>query len=218
MEKGNMQPTPNSVERVKGEKLTKTSFPFAKEYIEIFDVKPVHFITFGSLPLIFGAYAGYRKEIIQINRKNYSPGSTSSGGGLINRVLKKEITATKVTSEVTPEAMAMKLKSVNVNPGRLAFTALGIGSLLSIGGVGLITAAVFKASGSDNLDEFLKKLKEWTPRKRKELEDYFGIQPKSMQHEDVKATKHMTEEEEWEYIKMKYIPELLDTSDSSDKK
>lgn len=31
-----------------------------------------------------------------------------------------------------------------------------------------------------------------------------------MEHEDVKATKGMTEDEEWEFIKKKYIPELVD--------
>lgn len=213
-----MQQEPDSRNRDPNEKETSSSFPFVHEFIARFEVKPIHFITFGSLPLIFGGYAGYRKEINQMNQKNYSPGSISSGGGLINRVLKEEFKATKVASEMTPEALAMELQSMHVNPGRLAFAALGIGSLVSIGGVGLITAAVFKASGSDNLQDLLKKWKEWTPRKRKELEDFFGIQPKSLQHEDVKATQHMTEEEEWEFIKRKYIPELLDSSDSQDKK
>mmetsp|Transcript_6766 Transcript_6766/g.12748 ORF Transcript_6766/g.12748 Transcript_6766/m.12748 type:complete len:197 (+) Transcript_6766:211-801(+) len=97
---------------------------------------------------------------------------------------------------------------VKVDTARLAFKALGIGSMLSIGGVGLLTAGIFKVCGCNNLEEMVTMCKEWTPRKRRELEKRFGIEPKSMQHEDVKATKGMTEEEEWEYIKKKYIPEL----------
>jgi len=41
------------------------------------------------------------------------------------------------------------------------------------------------------------------------MEQTFGIKPKSMEHEDVKATAHMTEDEEWDFIKKKYIPELV---------
>jgi hypothetical protein len=83
--------------------------------------------------------------------------------------------------------------------------------MLSIGGVGLISALVIRASGCDDLNEAINMWREWTPRKRREVEDFFGIQPKSMQHEDVKATAHMTEDAEWEYIKKKYIPELSES-------
>ncbi len=69
---------------------------------------------------------------------------------------------------------------------------------------------MFKATGSESLDDLLTKCRKWTPNKRKQLEQRFGIKPKSMEHEDVKATKGMTEDEEWEFIKKKYIPELAE--------
>ena len=72
--------------------------------------------------------------------------------------------------------------------------------------------AVFKATGSESLDDLIQKCRKWTPNKRKEFEQQFGIKPKSMEHEDVKATKGMTEDEEWEFIKNKYIPELVNQS------
>jgi len=96
-----------------------------------------------------------------------------------------------------------------VNAGRLAFRALGIGSLLSVGGVGLLTAGVFYASGCNTLQELIFSWRRWTPARRREMEQTFGIKPKSMEHEDVKATAHMTEDEEWDFIKKKYIPELV---------
>lgn len=113
---------------------------------------------------------------------------------------------TIATQSITEQPMNPMLR---VDTARLAFKALGIGSMLSIGGVGLLTAGIFQLCGCDNLQDLITTWKEWTPRKRIELEERFGIQPKSMQHEDVKATKGMTEEEEWEYLKKKYIPELV---------
>lgn len=112
----------------------------------------------------------------------------------------------KGTSTIIPTT------GTTIDASRIAFKALGIGSMLSIGGVGLLTAGVFHWSGCQTLQELIDTWREWTPRKRIELETKFGIQPKSMQHEDVVATKGMTEEEEWEYIKRKYIPELATTS------
>jgi len=73
--------------------------------------------------------------------------------------------------------------------------------------------AVFKATGSNDLDELIEKCRRWTPKKRKEFENRFGINPKSMQHEDIKATTGMTEDEEWEFLKKKHIPELVDEGD-----
>ena len=67
------------------------------------------------------------------------------------------------------------------------------------------------------MDELIQKCQTWTPRKRKEFENTFGINPKSNQHEDVKATKGMTEDEEWEFLKKKYIPELVQEDNGNTK-
>jgi len=78
--------------------------------------------------------------------------------------------------------------------------------------------AIFRAHGCSTLDELLNTWKEWAPRKRKELlEDSWGIHPKSMQHEDVIATRGFSEDEEWDYIKKKYIPELVDNKSNHGK-
>jgi len=97
-----------------------------------------------------------------------------------------------------------------VNAAMLGFRALGVGTLFSVGGVGILTAGVFYISGCSTLQELLTTWKTWTPARRRQLEHTLGINPKSMQHEDVKATAGMTEDEEWDFIKEKYIPELAE--------
>ena len=195
------------------------------DYDFLYNVKPVHLIFFASLPLCLGAFAGYRVEMNRVasaSAENYSPGGTASGGGLLRKVMSEElkekvksadakITPSKSAADAAKEAAeALEMKRVRLDVGRLAFKALGLGSMLSIGGVGLLTAGIFRMSGCESLQEMINTWQEWTPRKRKELENYFGIEPKSMQHEDVKATKGMTEDQEWEFIKRKYIPELVE--------
>jgi hypothetical protein len=234
-------------------------------------IQPTHLMLVASLPLCMGAYMGYKLELGRIGASAaansaaadaYSPGFTSSGGGLLKRVVGEEVlsanknkskkgvknannttTSTKntkntnnttknvqkvkgvkgVKGNVTKMAKTMAKKAVeqapelsNVNPAGLAFRALGVGSLLSVGGFGLLTFAVFKATGSESLDDLITKCRKWTPNKRKQFESSLGIKPKSMQHEDVKATKGMSEDEEWEFLKKKYIPELAEENNETE--
>eukprot|EP00554_Chaetoceros_debilis_P004132 CAMPEP_0194091612 /NCGR_PEP_ID=MMETSP0149-20130528/43725_1 /TAXON_ID=122233 /ORGANISM="Chaetoceros debilis, Strain MM31A-1" /LENGTH=220 /DNA_ID=CAMNT_0038776263 /DNA_START=57 /DNA_END=719 /DNA_ORIENTATION=+ len=188
----------------------------------LYNVQPVHLMFFASLPLCLGAFAGYKVEMKLVaaagkTPDHYSPGSTATGGGLLRKVINEEVKATATSKQVATSngkkaALANAVgEKFQVDAGRLAFKALGLGTMLSIGGVGLISALVIRASGCGDLNEAINTWREWTPRKRREVEDFFGIQPKSMQHEDVKATAHMTEDAEWEYIKKKYIPELSES-------
>ena len=201
-------------------------------------LQPVHFIFCASLPLCIGAFAGYRVEMNRIasgSAESYSPGSTASGGGLLRRVMGEEMrssfdavtknnnsTSKKLSKTAVDAAKAaadtLEMKQVRLDIGRMAFKALGLGSMLSIGGVGLLTAGIFGLSGCGSLEEMLDTWREWTPRKRREMEGMFGIDPKSMKHEDFKATKGMTEDEEWEFIKKKYIPELVDDASNPEDK
>mmetsp|Transcript_21190 Transcript_21190/g.29688 ORF Transcript_21190/g.29688 Transcript_21190/m.29688 type:complete len:262 (-) Transcript_21190:43-828(-) len=170
--------------------------------------------------------------------ETYAPGSLSStsgsrGGGLFRKILSTpaEVPFPKPSSTqppiLTPSSVGanvhiasqtimkdanvvVKGQAPNINIGAFAFKALGLGTLLSLGGMGLLTASIFRLTGSDSLEDLIQTVREWTPRKRKELEDAIGLRPKSLQHKDVKATKGMTEDQEWTYIKRKYIPELLD--------
>jgi hypothetical protein len=96
----------------------------------------------------------------------------------------------------------------STNAARVAIAALGVGSLLSLGGVTLLSASIIRLTGCHSLNEFVDLCRVWTPRKRRQWEKALGLRPKSMQHEDVIMTKGMTEEEEWRYIQQKYIPEL----------
>ena len=77
-----------------------------------------------------------------------------------------------------------------------------------------INIAIFRAHGCSTLEELIMIWRVWAPRKRKELlEDSWGIRPKSMQHEDIIATRGFSEDEEWDYVKRKYIPELVEESE-----
>jgi hypothetical protein len=186
----------------------------------LYQVQPVHLIFFASMPLCLGAFAGYKVEMNRVASAsakaaadNYSPGAIGSGGGLLQRVMGEElnITASEASTKATTSAAeSLQLKQVKMDVGRIAFKALGIGSMLSVGGVGLLTAGIFKVSGCDSLEDMIQTWRVWTPRKRRELEEWLGVDPKSNKHEDVVATRGMTEGEEWEFIKKKYIPELVD--------
>ena len=215
--------------------LEMSSITFNAAYDFLSQIQPVHFIFVASLPLCLGAFAGYRvemKNIASSTADQYSPGSTASGGGLLRRVMSEEMRSSfdKLTNNNSISKSSSKkaidaskaavenveMKRVKSDVGRIAFKALGLGSMLSIGGVGLLTGFIFMLSGSASLQEMLQTWREWTPRQRKALEDKLGIDPKSLQHEDVKATKGMTEEQEWEFIKKKYIPELVDDASNED--
>jgi len=51
--------------------------------------------------------------------------------------------------------------------------------------------------------------REWAPAKRRKFENMVGLQrPASFSHPDVEATKGMSEDDELDYLKKKYIPEL----------
>lgn len=185
----------------------------------LFNVQPVHLGFFASVPLCFGAYLGYKSEIHQtgqsgLKHKLHSSRVSASVGGLLKRSNGNFRNKKKSSNQIVvkrPERINIRDGSkLQIDAGRLAFKALGIGSLLSVGGMGLITVLVLRVSGCRTLREMIYKCQEWAPRKRKEFEDYFGIEPSTNCDEDLRVTKNMTEKEEWEYIKKKYIPELCD--------
>ena len=126
-------------------------------------IQPTHLMLASSLPLCIGAYAGYRFELSRVTSAassaaadSYSPGFTSSGTGLLKRVMGEELFSEdnpkrqkNVTKKITTKAttatksVAEKAQLLKINPGRVAFGALGIGSLLSVGGFGLLTFGMY---------------------------------------------------------------------------
>jgi hypothetical protein len=98
--------------------------------------------------------------------------------------------------------------------------ALALGSMLSVGGVGLLTAGVFLLSGCGTVGELVDCCKAWTPQMRVKIEGYLGIESVTNRYannEDVKAAAGMTEAEEIEFYGRKYIPELF-YEDTEEKK
>lgn len=142
-------------------------------------VTPVQGLLLASFPLMTGAYAGYRRELR--NSKNL-------------------VAATTKTANAT-------LPPPSVGPLFFA-KAFGYGTILSVGGVSLLTALTFWATGSESTKELIQKCRSWTPRSRRRVEEFFGVPPLEEQwrkDEDVQATANMTENEELEYFRRRYV-------------
>ena len=66
----------------------------------------------------------------------------------------------------------------------------------------------FWATGSESTKELIQKCRSWTPRSRRRVEEFFGVPPLEEQwrkDEDVQATANMTENEELEYFRRRYV-------------
>lgn len=118
-------------------------------------LKPTYLLIGSCIPLMLGAYAGYRSEIRRAASSaasdGYSPGLTSSGGGLLTRVIGDELMDVKSINSTSGSKMKSAANKVveqaahvhNVDVGKLAVKALGVGSLLSVGGFGLLAFGTF---------------------------------------------------------------------------
>mmetsp|Transcript_11982 Transcript_11982/g.26649 ORF Transcript_11982/g.26649 Transcript_11982/m.26649 type:complete len:246 (-) Transcript_11982:1549-2286(-) len=195
-------------------------------------ISPALFLLGASLPFALGAYSGYRREVKRAaaGGENYNPGSSGGGGGgkgsIVSRLMEGQEPATRSSKRVSTAAAAGEMTAsravggLGVNPVGpvLAARALIIGSMLSIGGVGLMSAAIFYSSGYETVDEAVRSLREWGPRKRREWERFVGLPEggQSASHPDVIATKGMSEDEELEYVKRKYLHEVYEEDGASD--
>jgi len=190
-------------------------------------ISPSLFLLGASFPFALGAYGGYRREL-KIAASNDIPGSGggSSGGGIVSRLTeghelpsaRKGQATTSAASAEAAAAAAGRAGAAGFNPAGpfWAARALVIGSMLSIGGVGILSAAIFHASGYESVDEAVRSLREWGPKKRREMERFIGLPEggTSASHPDVIATKGMSEDEELDYVKRKYMAELYEEDDA----
>merc|ERR1711862_548268 len=108
-----------------------------------------------------------------------------------------------------------KKTATDLSNMRFALRALSIGSMLSIGGFGFLTASIFYVTNSTSLDDLIQKCQIWAPNNTQMLQTYFGYDISSKSYEkwkhdpDVVATKNMTEDEVLEFYKTKYVvPEV----------
>lgn len=107
----------------------------------------------------------------------------------------------------------MRVIANETNPSNMkfAFRAFGVGSMLSVGGFGIITAGIFYATNSSSLNEFIQKCQTWAPNNTKTLQAYFGFDVSTKSYEkwkndpDVIATQNMTEDEVLDFYKTKYV-------------
>ena len=203
-------------------------------------ISPSLFLLGASFPFALGAYGGYRREMKPAGGDNYTPGSggaTGGGGGIVSRLMeghelpsagKAKAPTSAAASASAAEASggaataattaaAGRAGATGFNPAGpvLAARALLIGSMLSVGGVGILSAAIFYASGYESVDEAVRSLREWGPRKRREMERLMGLPEGgvSASHPDIVATKGMSEDDELDYVKRKYMAELYEDED-----
>lgn len=193
-------------------------------------VSPSLFLLGASFPFALGAYGGYRREMKRATAAggdNYTPGSggptsTSGGGGIVSRLMEghelpsagKNKAPTSSAATAAEASAAARAGATGFNPAGpvLAARALLIGSMLSVGGVGILSAALFYASGYESVDEAVRSLREWGPKKRREMERLMGLPEGgvSASHPDIVATRGMSEDDELNYIKRKYMAELYE--------
>mmetsp|Transcript_48978 Transcript_48978/g.73091 ORF Transcript_48978/g.73091 Transcript_48978/m.73091 type:complete len:203 (-) Transcript_48978:428-1036(-) len=153
-----------------------------------FSLQPSHFFIIASLPTLGGAWYGYQKQL-------------------------------KVARKEAQQAAAAGVEASMV-PGDklLAFRALAIGSMLSVGVVTFFGAVTFYACGFRSLEDASKKLRRWGKSQRERLEAWSGKQLEMNlkdNHPDRVALANATEEEELQYLQDKYLQNVTDKPDSN---
>eukprot|EP00980_Cylindrotheca_fusiformis_P005251 scaffold1120_cov127-Cylindrotheca_fusiformis.AAC.13 len=142
---------------------------------------PGNVLLFSSIPFCIGGYIGYKKPT---KRLEELVGSKENGMELA----------------LLPERRRLGIQ--------LARRALRLATLGTVGTFGMLGAATFYASGYQTLDEAVNDTKRWASSYRQSFEDWLAIEDRpSKTHPEVVATKHMSEEQELNYIYEKYIKE-----------
>jgi hypothetical protein len=199
---------------------------------------PSYLLLISSIPLLTGAVMGYRKAFMTGGGETTSYGSSTSF--LSQLVFPEDVAKVKKVAQHSGKTTSSSASKVNASrasfkpsssilvraePATLAASALGIGSLLSLGGVGLMAAGVFYASGAESMQDLTEKWRQWTPRKLRQWEQFCGIARVEDRHKlkyasdpDVQQVKQLNldEDEEVEYYKRKYIPELYEDEDEGE--
>mmetsp|Transcript_61562 Transcript_61562/g.74039 ORF Transcript_61562/g.74039 Transcript_61562/m.74039 type:complete len:218 (-) Transcript_61562:14-667(-) len=177
---------------------------------------PRNILLMGSVPLVAGSYSGYLRAL---SGKNAAVGarmnqmSSFSSFSIWNdwfQDTEKETVRKKKNKLIQPaKKVVQSAKSVGVSPALIAFRALSLGSLVCLGGSGLLFSAIFHFSGFNSVADLIDSCKVWAPQKRRSLEDAldFKLTPdEKYKHDpDVVATKGMAEDDELNYFKEKYL-------------
>lgn len=192
-------------------------------------VSPASILFISSVPLVAGTYIGYRRvlrqgDVIAPSKHNTALTNTVTNSKAYSSTSVSTSRAGSIPITTTPTQALLRTTAVTaaskVKPVSIAMQALALGTMLSVGGVGILTGGIFLISGCRTLRELVHCCQEWTPQMRVKVEGYLGIESASNRYandEDVKAAAGMTEAEEIEYYGRKYIPELF-YEDTKEKK
>lgn len=184
-------------------------------------ISPASILFISSFPLVAGTYFGYRRvvrqgDVIVTSKHNTALTNTLTNSKAYSSTSVTASRASSIPTTTTPTQTLLRTTAVTaaskVKPVSIAMQALALGTMLSVGGFGILTGGVFLLSGCRTVRELVDCCKEWTPRMRVKVEGYLGIESATNRYandEDVKAAADMTEAEEIEYYGRKYIPELF---------
>lgn len=180
--------TNENVPKEKEWKLDESSFWWLS--LPVFQ-NPGNILLLSSIPFCIGGYIGYKKPTEKLER-----------------LVGKKIDGKEMES--LPELRRLGLQSA----GR----ALRLATLGTIGSFGMLGAAAFYASGYETLEEAIDHTRRWSSHYRASFESWLNMEDRpSTTHPEVVATKHMSEEQQLNYIYENYIKEPEDeTPQSSD--
>ena len=192
--------------------VSSVTLPFSAPFAELISrVSPAFILLSSSIPLLAGSYVGYRRVVRR--------GDVVAHDALFEKIIGNIYTSPSISSNVSQSTSIKRVAAISphkVEPVSIAIKALSLGSMLSIGGVGLISAGVFLLSGCRSMQELVESCKIWTPRMRMKVESYLGIPTaleKYAHDDDIQAVAGLNEEEELEFYGRKYIPELYERND-----
>ena len=220
MAKSSSSSESTSCQRPTSTATTSTSNVDSPDFLS--SISPTQVLLSSSIPLLAGTYFGYIRALRRGDVTAHDEGcSLFENMMLVNKSNSRMPTATVETISGSMEASIRReaRKTKTIEPAFLAIKALSLGTMLSIGGVGLLSAGAFYVSGCRSMQELIDSWKTWTPQMRIKVENFFGISAHARntcyhQDVDVKAVAGMTEDEEIEYYKRKYIPELYENENT----
>jgi hypothetical protein len=177
----------------------KSDDPFEPSVVP-FGLTPAHVLAIGSLPFCIGAYVGYQRQVDKALKEQQ----------------KRQAARSKSTVPLSKAKAAFVRAKLTAEGRVLAARALGIGTLLSFGGFGMICAFTFYASGYRSWNEAVTSVRRWGRKRRSVIEESYGFDLGFRDHPDAKAIKDMTEDEELEYIQKKYLSNVTDEEGAGD--
>jgi hypothetical protein len=170
---------------------------------------PGNVLLFTSVPLLAGAFVGYKLPTLQSLQEMVGDRSATAAGGTPSRHSLQPTGAAPLTAD-----------EVRALASRTAVRAFRIATFGTVATFGAFGALAFHLSGYQSMEEAVQGTRRWATSCREALERFFGTAERRdkllSQHPDVVATKHMTEEQEMNYLYNKYMASSSPNEDEAE--